>query len=167
MGQEERWQERRSSRGLGMDKKRGQEVECKAQYMKVRRWNRTKLSQRVNGLLVRTGVTMSGGRWKQCGGTLIHFRPFANVIKGDVVGRACQLSVLILFVSLHLLSGWDLKKHQDRTNTVWAKLLLNGKCPKVEEIGFQWKISQLLRLKLSKSSLSCTVMLLFLHQYLS
>lgn len=59
----------------------------------------------MNGLLVRKGVTMSGGRWKQCGGTLIHFRPFANEIKGDVVDKACQLSVLILSVSLHLSSG--------------------------------------------------------------
>lgn len=50
---------------------------------------------------MRTGVTMSGGRWKQCGDTLIHLRPFANEMKGDVVDQARQLSVLIQFVSLH------------------------------------------------------------------
>lgn len=37
------------------------------------------------------GETTSGGRWKQCGGTSLHFRPFANEMKGDGADRACAV----------------------------------------------------------------------------
>lgn len=52
-----------------------------------------------------TGETISGGKWRQCGGSLTHFRPFANEMKADVVDQAWRLFVLILLGSLHLSSG--------------------------------------------------------------
>lgn len=92
MGQEERRQEGQSSRRLAADKNRGRELECKAQYTKVRRWDRTKLSQRMDGLLVSMGVTMSGGRWKQCAR-----QPFSVQASCEGVERWCSRPSLPVF----------------------------------------------------------------------
>lgn len=151
MGQEERRQEGQSSRRLAADKNRGESWNAR----KVRRWDRTKLSQRMDGLLVRMGVTTSGGRWKQCAR-----QPFPVQASCKGVERWCSSPSLPVLcphaIGNFALIIWMRSEGPSRQNKgCWGQI---AKCTQLEGRGFWWKVSQLLRLNWGKGCLWCTAM---------
>lgn len=151
MGQEERWQERRSSRGLGMDKKRDEKWNA--------RRNTWRLGDETEQSFLRGWMVYWWERvwpWVVGDGNNVEAPLFQAFCKWDK--RWCNRQSLSAFcphtICKFAFIIWMRPKETSGQNKYClGQIDSKWKTSQDEERGFQWKISQLLTLKLSKSSL--------------